>query len=164
MAEQNKTKTCPNLDRDSTCYNCIYFGHKDDVVKHKANSNTCPAYLKNLDAKISLTLQLRKQNIQKGLKLQIRLIVDVPKIEGGFGNSNDGNTARGFLANSFESAQILGLDVELLNRAHIVMQVLSCGYVVNVEFFKKYCLKTAKMLVQSFSWYCMPTSIHEVLI
>ncbi|KAK4875722.1 hypothetical protein RN001_012144 [Aquatica leii] len=54
-AEKHETKTCPNPDRDPTCANCVRFGHKGDVVKHKATSNTCPAYLKRLDAKISNT-------------------------------------------------------------------------------------------------------------
>ncbi|KAK4873635.1 hypothetical protein RN001_012995 [Aquatica leii] len=54
-AEKHETKTCPNPDRDPTCANCVRFGHKGNVVKHKATSNTCPAYLKRLDAKISNT-------------------------------------------------------------------------------------------------------------
>ncbi|KAK4875721.1 hypothetical protein RN001_012143 [Aquatica leii] len=54
-AEKHDTKACPNLERDPTCANCVRFGHKGDIVRHKAISNTCPAYLKRLDAKISNT-------------------------------------------------------------------------------------------------------------
>lgn len=43
----------------------------------------------------------------------MELIVDFPK-SGGYGNSNDGNTARRFFANSEESAQILGISHELI--------------------------------------------------
>lgn len=108
-------------------------------------------------------VKMQKETIQKGFKLRLELIVDAPKV-GGFGTNNDGNTVRRFFAYSSESAEILGLDAELLKRAHIIMQVLSCGYAVNADLFKSYCIETAIMLVQSFSWYCMTTSIHEVLI
>lgn len=44
------------------------------------------------------------------------------------------------------------------------MQVLSCGFAVDVNLFKKYCLDTAKLLIETYPWYYMHTSIHEVLI
>ena len=101
--------------------------------------------------------------IQQSFKQRLGLIVVCPKV-GGFGNSNDGITARRFFLNSQESVEILGLNAEHINRAHAILQVLSCGFAVDVERFKEYCFDTAKILVESYSWYCIPTSIHVVLI
>ena len=109
------------------------------------------------------SVETRKSAIQNGFKLRLGLIIDTPKA-GESGTSNDGNTARRFFANYSESAEILGLDAELLQRAHIIMQVLSCGFGVNVDLFQHYCLETANMFVEQYPWYYMPTSIHEVLI
>lgn len=90
-------------------------------------------------------------------------IVDSPKV-GGFGNSNDGNTARRFFSNFQESAEILGLNAVHINRAHAILRVISCGFAVDVERFNECSFDTAKILVESYSWYCMPTSIHVVLV
>lgn len=61
-------------------------------------------------------------------------------------------------------AEILKLDVECLNRAHIILQVSSCGFAVNVNLFKNYCTDTARLIIHSYPWYYMPTSIYEVFI
>lgn len=101
-------------------------------------------------------VEVRKKEIQQKFKREMGLIIDTPKV-GGFGNSNDGNTARRFFSNCTKSAEILGLDVECLNRAHVIMQVLSCGFAVEVNLFKKYCLDTAELLIKTYPWYYMPT-------
>lgn len=108
-------------------------------------------------------VQMWQSAIQKGFKLRLGLNIDTQKV-GRFGTSNGGNTARCFFANCPVSANTLGLDVKLLNCAHIVMQVFPCCYGVKIGLFQHNCLETAKMFFEKFQWYCMPTLIHEVLI
>lgn len=55
-----------------------------------------------------------KKSIQKQFREKMGLIVDVPKA--GFGNSNDGNTARRFFSNPELSAEITKIDVELIKK------------------------------------------------
>lgn len=104
----------------------------------------------------------RKRVIQAAFKKELHLDVDKPKQ--GFGSSNDGNTARRFFENTQISSRILGLDENIMKRFHIILQVLSSGFAVNVTAFKQYSLETAEMFVTLYSWYCMPTTVHKVLI
>ena len=83
----------------------------------------------------------RKKEIQQALKERLGLIID--KLKPGFGNSNDGNTARRFFENSKISAEITNLDLHLIERFHIIMQTISCGYEIDLKKFKEYCLETA---------------------
>ena len=57
-----------------------------------------------------------KLRIQKEFKDKLGLRVDKPKP--GFGNSNDGNTARRFFQNSKISGEITKLDVEIIEKIH----------------------------------------------
>lgn len=90
------------------------------------------------------------------------LVVDQPK-QGG-GNSNDGNTARKFFAEPITSGTITGLDPELIKRFANILSVLSCGFSVNYVSFKNYCIETAKMCLNLYSWYEMSASVHKQLI
>lgn len=90
------------------------------------------------------------------------LKIDFPKQ--GFGNTNDGNTARRFFEDVSLSARILGVDESLMRKCHVILQVIASGFPVNVEKFKEYCLGVAKEFVQLYPWYYMPTAIHKILI
>lgn len=104
----------------------------------------------------------RKRKIQAAFKKELHLIVDQPKQ--GFGSSNDGNTARRFFENTTLSANILGVDENIMKRCYVILQVLSSGYAVNVTAFQQYCIQTAAIFITLYSWYCMPTTVHKVLI
>ena len=104
----------------------------------------------------------RKRELQREFRLQLGLIVDKPKP--GFGSSNDGNTARRFFANFQVSAKITGIDETLIKRFYVILQVISSGYDINLELFEKFCINTAKLFVNLYPWYYMPTSVHKVLI
>lgn len=107
-------------------------------------------------------VEKRKRTIQNAFKSQLALIIDQPKV--GFGNSNDGNTARRFFENYSVSARILGVDENLIKRAYIILQTLSSGFAVNVDVFQQYCFETAEICVALYSWYYMPTAVHKILI
>lgn len=103
----------------------------------------------------------RKILIQKEFKSQLELLVDHSKP--GYGSINDDNTARRFFENSSMSTSITGLDVNLINRFHVILQT-SSGYEINVDKFQDFAIKTARIFVQKYPWYYMPTTIHKLLI
>lgn len=91
------------------------------------------------------------------------LIVDKPK-SGGSGTSNNGNTAREFFNNSGLSAQITGLDRDLIERCATILQALNSGYNINVAKFNTFALDVAKELTTTYSWYYLPATVHKILI
>lgn len=103
-----------------------------------------------------------KANIQLGFRQQLGLRVDQPKH--GYGNTNDGNTARRFFEHSDISASITGFDIDLIERFHTILQILSCGLEVNMDKFQVYCIQTARQFVSLYPWFPMPPTVHKVLI
>ena len=75
--------------------------------------------------------------IQQRFREELGLIVDKPK-QGGYGSSNDGNTARRFFENWAISARITEVDEDLIQRFYIVCQVISCGYKIDIQKFEDY--------------------------
>lgn len=105
----------------------------------------------------------RKLYIQNEFRSKLGLIVDKP-LSGGSGNSNDGNTARKFFYNSDISANITGLNKDLITRCSTILQALSSGFNIDSDKFNEYALGTARLLVQEYPWYPLPASVHKVLI
>lgn len=106
-------------------------------------------------------LQKQKNKIQKEFKKQLSLIVDKPKP--GFGNTNDGNTAKRFFKNSEISAKITNLNLDLIKKMHTILIVISCGHEIEVEKFRKYAQETAYYFVEKYPWYNMPPTLHKYL-
>lgn len=88
--------------------------------------------------------------------------MDQPKQ--GYGTSNDRNTARRFFENYEISANITGIDEVLIKRFHVILQVISCGFEINIPKFRDYTEITAKKFVELYGWYYMPTTMHKILI
>jgi len=103
-----------------------------------------------------------KLRIQKEFKDKLGLLVDKPKP--GFGNSNDGNTARRFFQNSKISAEITKLDVEIIEKIHIIMIVVASGHEIKINEFREYTYKTAKYFVEKYPWYNMSPTMHKFFI
>ncbi len=104
----------------------------------------------------------RKATIQKAFFSQLGLIVDRPKP--GFGSTNDGNTARRYFENAISAARITGVNEGLIHRFHTILQAISSGYDVDNDKFREYSVETARLFVNLYPWYYMPTSIHKLLI
>lgn len=102
-----------------------------------------------------------KKKIQAEFKNKMGLIVDKPKP--GFGSSNDGNTARRFFKNSELSSTITGIDVQLINKFKVILQVMASGYKINIDKFRAHCRETAQLYVNLYPWYPMPTTVHKIL-
>ena len=69
--------------------------------------------------------KVRQLEIQKKLKSQLSIRVDV--VKQGYGTSNTGNAARLFLEKAEDVAKITGLSKELIIRLHNILQVITCG-------------------------------------
>ncbi|KAL6433588.1 hypothetical protein ACFW04_006582 [Cataglyphis niger] len=79
------------------------------------------------------------------------LIVDIPKQ--GSGTTNDGNTARRFFQNSGVVSIITDIDENVIKRFGIILKIISLST-----------HETAKLYVQLYNWYPMPTSMHKLLV
>nr|XP_046477788.1 uncharacterized protein LOC124216824 isoform X1 [Neodiprion pinetum]XP_046477789.1 uncharacterized protein LOC124216824 isoform X1 [Neodiprion pinetum]XP_046477790.1 uncharacterized protein LOC124216824 isoform X1 [Neodiprion pinetum] len=104
----------------------------------------------------------RKRIIQAAFKTELGLNVDKPKA--GSGTSNDGNTARCFFEKYEKSAQITGIDEDIIHRFYMILQAISCGYQIDVDNFRQYAVELAKDIVKSFGWYYIPTLVRKLLI
>lgn len=102
-----------------------------------------------------------KKTMQQDFQERMGLIVDVPKP--GFGNSNDGNTSRRFFHNPEEVAEITGLDLELIKRFKIILEVLSSGHCIDLEKFKILTSETAELYVKLYPWQPMSPTVHKIL-
>lgn len=107
--------------------------------------------------------QTRKENIQCEFRDKMGLIIDKPKT-GGSGSSNDGNTARTFFNDPHLSAEITGIEEQLIENCAVLLQALSSGYKIDTEKFRKFALDTARQLTSKYFWYYLPPSVHKILI
>ncbi|RVE54676.1 hypothetical protein evm_000797 [Chilo suppressalis] len=74
-----------------------------------------------------------KKQIQEDFKSECGLLIDV--VKQGTGITNDGNTARRFFSNADTSARITGLDKDLIERFHVVLQAIASGESINIANF-----------------------------
>lgn len=89
------------------------------------------------------------------------LLIDV--VKQGKGTSNDGNTARKFFGNPQLSAEITGLDENLITRFSILLQAIASGNKINIPKFKDFAFQTAELYI-FYPWYYMPVSVHKLLL
>lgn len=108
-------------------------------------------------------MKKEKTRIQEEFKNRMGLIVDRPKA-GGSGTTNDGNTARRAFQDPKTTSTILNIKQELIEHFHTILATLSCGFNVDPQKFKLFCLSTAKLYVDEYPWFNMPQSIHKILI
>jgi len=113
-------------------------------------------------AEDKLLKQTRKVTIQNSLRARLSLTVDV--VKQGSGTTNTGNVARTFFEKAETVSKITGLNKELIQRFHSILQVVSCGKMIDCPKFKDFCLQTAELCVELYGWYKMPPSVHKVLL
>ena len=88
------------------------------------------------------------------------MVVDQPKQ--GFGNTNDGNTARVAFENADVFSEITGVSVEAITRLRTVLIALNSGFPLS-DKFEAYCQETSQYLVDNYGWYKIPPSVHKML-
>lgn len=89
------------------------------------------------------------------------LLVDIPKA--GFGNSNNGNTSRRFFSDPITSSRITEVDIKLIKKCNIILEVLSSGHKINVKKFECFAEETAKLYIDLYGWYPMTPTMHNIL-
>lgn len=103
-----------------------------------------------------------KSRIQKEMKKEMSLLVDIPIATSG--NTNNGNTARRFFQKPQLASKITGVNEELILRLNIILRSISCGSEINIPAFKKYTSETANLFVKEYHWFYMPSSLHKILM
>lgn len=134
------------------CFECLlHISYRLDVKKWQLR-----------DAADKINVKQRSVAIQSRFKNEMGLIVDKPKP--GYGNTNDGNTARRFFGNSELSAEITGIDLNLIQNFNILLRALSSGYDLNIEKFSFLAKETKTLYLSLYSWYYMPVTVHKILV
>lgn len=64
------------------------------------------------------------------------LLIDV--VKQGHGSTNDGNTARRFFASPNVTAEITGINEDLIRRFSIILVAISSGYQLDTDKFYEY--------------------------
>lgn len=82
----------------------------------------------------------------------------------GRGTTNDGNTARTFFRNAEKSAEITGVNINLIKRFKNILMVMASGQDINIDTFDEYGVQTVKLFVSLYPWFYMPSSVHKILI
>ena len=104
----------------------------------------------------------RKLEIQEEFLTKMGLLVDVPKP--GCGNTNDGNMRRRCFADPELAGAITGIDVNLIYRFKVILEVISSGHKINTEKYSKYATDTAEMYVRLYPWHPMTPTMHKISI
>ena len=142
--------------------NLIYRFNADVLLWGPGKLQTDPQkdWLKNSEA-----------TIKENAKLNLGLKLDQPNQNIG-GTSDTGNTAKRFF--SFKSRSIVisllkcsdaqkAATERFLQRASIILRIVSCGRKIDVESFAKYCQECYLDLIESFPWIEIPQTVHAVL-
>lgn len=90
-----------------------------------------------------------KAEIQRNLKLVLGINVDM--VKQGMGSTNDGNTSRRFFANPSITADVLGVDENLIHRLSTILTAINSNFEIDAEKFKVYCLDTAERYIELYS-------------
>lgn len=104
----------------------------------------------------------KKKEIQSRLWEVLGLKVD--RVVQGMGTPNTGNVARKFFKNPEKVSEITGVDGRLIRKYSTILTVISSGHEINYERFDEYTKETVKLYVELHNWYCMPPSVHTILI
>lgn len=134
------------------CFECLlHISYRLDIKAWQVKSESMKA-----------NVAKRKEDIQNKFKMTLGLIIDRPKQ--GFGSTNDGNTARTFFKNYEKSAEITGLDKNLILKFSVILQALSSGHEIDISKFEKYAKETKDLYLNVYPWFYMPVTVHKILV
>ena len=78
--------------------------------------------------------------------------------------SKDYNMSWRFFADPELAGAITGIDVNLIYRFKVILEVISSGHKINIEKYSKYATDTAEMYVQLYPWHPVTPTMHKILI
>ena len=102
----------------------------------------------------------RKRHIQNEICEHILLIVNI--IKGETSSLNGRNTARKFVGRYEKVSEITGTGATSTENLCIILKVLAYGKAIHTKRFYKHYTETTELLVDKYSWYCMPVFITPV--
>ncbi|KAF2900536.1 hypothetical protein ILUMI_05650 [Ignelater luminosus] len=144
--------------------NLEHRGNKKDLIrrlKHELNSSFVSESEEDKHLRLSPLYSWIRQYVQDEFKPHLGLLVDMSKQQSG--NTNDGNTARKFSGNAEKSAEITGVNVELIKRFHIIVESVKCGFPIDLDPFEKYTQMTRGLYLKEYFWYSMSIAVHTVM-
>lgn len=103
-----------------------------------------------------------KERIQKRFITELGIKVDF--VKQGCGSSNTGNTSRVFFRNPSLTAEITQVSENLIRRLGVILEVINSNSSIDSEKFKSYATETAKLAIEMYPWYYMPSTVHKILI
>lgn len=186
-------KVCTYLSEarsSATCYLCLAkpseMNNLEGISQKNVSSNMYKFGLSSLHARIKcmecllhiayrldlkkwavrdddkIILEKRKKIIQEKFKTELNLLIDI--VKQGSGTTNDGNTARKFFECPTKTAAITGLNQNLIHKFAVILQAVTSGEIIKIDKFKDYAYDTAKMYVDMYPWYYMPSTVHKLLL
>lgn len=106
----------------------------------------------------------KQDKIQAEIRSKLSLLVDVVKPN--TGTTNDGNTARTAFSdkNRQTFAEILGIELWLVEDFHTILVLLSSGLPIDANKFRIFCVSVAEKYVDQYNWYHMSVTMHKILM
>ena len=89
--------------------------------------------------------------------------MNVP-ISGGSGKVNNDNSARTFFDKYEVPAKMTNLNTVFIKKFRAILRAINSGLELNFGQFEKYCREMAILCKLHYDWYCMPRSVHQILI
>ena len=77
---------------------------------------------------------------------------------------NTGYTSRIFFRNTSVTAEITQIDENLIRRLGVILELINSNSTMDSDIFGLYTAETAKLAIQLFPWYYIPSTVHKVLI
>lgn len=135
----------------------LRLSYKNDPAVHGV-------YRVRKESQESAIIAERKHRIQTEIRRRLGLLVDVVKPNAG--TTNDGNTARKLLSDKNRDvfAEILGIDLWLLEDLHTILVALNCGLPLDPHKFGQFCKNIAQRYVQTYPWHRMTVTLHKILV
>lgn len=124
-----------------------------ESILHVAYKLPAMKWRARLTAEEKKLVETRKKAIQTKFREQLGLLVDIPKAN--FGNTNGGNTNRRFFDEYEKSAEITGIDQNLIYRLKVILDTMCCGIKINIQKFEIYCKETADLYVSLYEFHPM---------
>lgn len=69
-----------------------------------------------------------------------------------------------FPSNPDTLSELTGIDIPLIKELAMILQTLSTGFEINSEAYGIKALNAARLYIEIYGWYCMPASVHNILI
>lgn len=114
-----------------------------------------------VDGKSEEKFKKRKEEIQKQFLKKLDLRVDFPNTKGG--TSTTGNVCRKAFANHEITAEILNIDVRIVERFKKILYVISSKKFIRTKEFHAFCSETYRELLQKYPWVHVSPSVHKIL-